>query len=149
MTQPSDSVYPKTRPPGSQKTSPWIQKNVPLDPKKRPPGYSDQSQPQGDVFLDPGGRFFGSRGTFFGIQGDVFWDPGGRVFGYTLSLGWVILFCFMKKILRFGMFYIYFCHQKTSLYNIYNYHFFRNCPFKGWQSQSIGKNNNNKRSNLD
>ena len=28
------------------------------------------------------------------------------------------------------MFYIYFCHQKTSLYNISNYHFFRNCPFK-------------------
>ena len=47
--------------------------------------------------------------------GDVFWDPGGCVFGYTLSLGWVILFCFLKKILRFGMFYLYFCHQKTSL----------------------------------
>ena len=45
MTQPSDTVYPKTRPPGSQKTSPWIPKKVPMDQKNRPPGYSDQSQP--------------------------------------------------------------------------------------------------------
>ena len=76
-----------------------------------------------------GGRFFGSWGTFFWIQGDVFWDPGGWVFGYTLSLGWVILLHFFKKIMRFGTFYIYLCHQKTSLNNIYNYHFFWNCPF--------------------
>ena len=74
MTQPSDSVYPKTPPPGSQKTSPWIQKNVPQDPKKRPPKAVIGQDIQGDVFLDPGGRFFGSRGTFFEIQGDVFFD---------------------------------------------------------------------------
>ena len=74
MTQPSDSVYPKTRPPGSQKTSPWIQKNVPQDPKKRPPKAVIGQNIQGDIFLDPGGRFFGSRETFFGIQGDGFLD---------------------------------------------------------------------------
>ena len=122
MTQPSDSVYPKTRPPGSQKTSPWIQKNVPQDPKKRPPKAVIGQDIQEDVF--------GIQGTFFGIQGDVFWDPGGWVFGYTLSLGWVILLRFFKKILRFGTFYIYFCRQKISLNNISNYHFFQNCPFK-------------------
>ena len=61
MTQPSDSVYPKTRPLGSQKTSPWIQKNVPQDPKKRPPKAVIGQDIQGDVFLDPGG---------------IFWDPG-------------------------------------------------------------------------
>ena len=68
MTQPSDSVYPKTRPPGSQKTSTWIQKSVPQDPKKCPPKAVIGQNIQGDVFLDPGRRFLGSVGTGFWIH---------------------------------------------------------------------------------
>ena len=59
---------PKKRPPGSKKTSPWIQKNVPLDILTNHSLRGTFFWILGDVFLDPGGRFLGSRGTGFWIH---------------------------------------------------------------------------------
>ena len=66
-------MYPKTRPPGSQKTSPWIPKNVPQDPKKCPPKSVIGQDIQGDIFLDPGMFFLDPGGRFLGSRGMGFW----------------------------------------------------------------------------
>ena len=103
MTKPSDSVYPKTRPPGSQKTSPWIQKSVSQDPKKRPPKAVIGQNIQGDIFLDPGGLFWDPGGRFLGSRRTGFWIHTVTRLGHTFLIFeknieiWNVLYIFLSS----------------------------------------------------